>query len=277
MFLLQYRRFFVVFVVFFKRLGINASGLQCISAPRRLLKRTQTRWQMGFFVCIPQRTEGDLKFYCLSREKCKGGGKCGRLSLNLLKELHKRKGKEWKEEEDNNGGRRSVTSGGLRCKTGRNVQDGKWSVITPAWRKRRRLWDCVWTRSRSEVPPERGDAHRRYLSISSPTVTRGPLPWPISSVNPGASMSEMPLLMQILWNQPLAAETSWKVVRVWAGILITGELGGRSEGGSDFRGPVATGNYNKHLGSIHCAIIKCGPIWLFFPPSVPDVHRHTAC
>lgn len=109
----------------------------------------------------------------------------------------------------------------------------------------------------------------RSLSVSSPTVTRGPLRWPISSVSPGASMSEMPLLMQILWNQPLVAETSWKVVRVWAGILITGELGGRSEGGSGFRRPVATGNYNKHLGSIHCAIIKCGPIWLSFLPQSP--------
>lgn len=44
--------------------------------------------------------------------------------------------------------------------------------------------------------PVRGSTQerRRYLSISSPTVTR----WPISSVNPRASMSEMPLLMQIL-------------------------------------------------------------------------------
>lgn len=33
-------------------------------------------------------------------------------------------------------------------------------------------------------------------------------------------MSEMPLLRQMLWNQPLAAETSLKVVRVWTGILI---------------------------------------------------------
>lgn len=68
-------------------------------------------------------------------------------------------------------------------------------------------------------------------------------------------MDEMPSLMQILWNQPLAAGASWKVARVWTGILIMTALPGWSKG-QGFS--VTSGNQlaiiiNLHLvNSLHC-------------------------
>lgn len=86
----------------------------------------------------------------------------------------------------------------------------------------------VWTSHWSEVQWENvhtdTDTHR-YLCIiyydPLETLTANfQCKLAVSTLN----MSEMPLLMQILWNQPLAAEISWKVVRVWTGILIIKEL-----------------------------------------------------